>query len=236
MATIRCLRNSLSSANPAIRNIATKCVMPYLDIHTHIPVLEGEQTIPSWGLHPWHLTPAWEQELEELETQLAAYLGERRHAEQRGPTALVGECGLDSLCATPYPLQLAAFEAQIQLSERFELPLILHCVRAVDDVLRFRRGTTQPWIFHGFRGKPQQLRQLLDHGFYISFGFRHNTDSLRTCPSDRLFLETDDLPQPIASLYAAAAQLRGTSCLALSEQLWQNAEALFPAPSSSRDC
>lgn len=196
--------------------------MPYLDIHTHTPVLEGEQTIPSWGLHPWHLTSAWEQELAELQTQLAAYLGGHSRAGQPGPTALVGECGLDRLCATPYPLQLAAFEAQIRLSERLELPLILHCVRAVDDVLRFRRAAAQPWIFHGFRGKPQQLRQLLDHGFYISFGFRYNPDSLRACPSDRLFLETDDTPQPIAPLYAAAAQLRGTSPQALCEQLWQN--------------
>ena len=134
----------------------------------------------------------------------------------------MGECGLDRLCATPYDLQLAAFKAQIALSEELQSPLILHCVRALDDVLRLKRGTTQPWIWHGFRGKPQQLQQLLDHGFYISFGFRHNVDSLRQCPSDRLFFETDDLPAPIVPLYAIAAQLRNTTPEVLCEQVWKN--------------
>ena len=144
-----------------------------------------------------------------------------------GALSLIGECGLDRLCATPYDLQLAAFEAQIALSEELCRPIILHCVRALDDVLRLKRGTTQPWIWHGFRGKPQQLQQLLDHGFYVSFGFRHHADSLRACPSDRLFLETDDTPAPIAPLYATAAGLRATTEDELREQLWDNVNALF---------
>ena len=143
-----------------------------------------------------------------------------------GALSLIGECGLDRLCATPYDLQLAAFEAQIALSEELCRPIILHCVRALDDVLRLKRGTTQPWIWHGFRGKPQQLQQLLDHGFYVSFGFRHHADSLRACPSDRLFLETDDTPAPIAPLYATAAGLRATTEDELREQLWDNVNAL----------
>ncbi len=144
-----------------------------------------------------------------------------------GSLSLIGECGLDRLCATPYDLQLAAFEAQIALSEELCRPIILHCVRALDDVLRLKRGTTQPWIWHGFRGKPQQLQQLLDHGFYVSFGFRHHAESLRACPSDRLFLETDDTPAPIAPLYATAAGLRATTEDELREQLWDNVNALF---------
>ena len=144
-----------------------------------------------------------------------------------GALSLIGECGLDRLCATPYDLQLTAFEAQIALSEELCRPIILHCVRALDDVLRLKRGTTQPWIWHGFRGKPQQLQQLLDHGFYVSFGFRHHADSLRACPSDRLFLETDDTPSPIAPLYATAANLRATTDDELRGRLWDNVNALF---------
>lgn len=144
-----------------------------------------------------------------------------------GALSLIGECGLDRLCATPYDLQLAAFEAQIALSEELCRPIILHCVRALDDVLRLKRGTTQPWIWHGFRGKPQQLQQLLDHGFYVSFGFRHNADSLRFCPPNRFFLETDDTLAPIASLYNTASSLHATTPQALNEQLWENVNALF---------
>lgn len=185
--------------------------MLYLNIHTHTRTREDELHLPSFGLHPWHLTDHWEQELKAFE----------------GHSILIGECGLDRLCETPYELQLEAFQAQIHLSERLELPLVLHCVRALEDVLRLKRGTRQPWIFHGFRGKPQQLQQLLDHGFYISFGFRYNTESLRACPSDRLFLETDDSPEPIASLYETAAALRSTTVDALNNQLWQNLRELF---------
>lgn len=192
--------------------------MLYLNIHTHTRTREDELHLPSFGLHPWHLTDHWEQELKAFD----------------GHSILIGECGLDRLCETPYELQLKAFQAQIQLSERLELPLVLHCVRALDDTLRLKRGTRQPWIFHGFRGKSQQLQQLLDHGFYISFGFRHNTESLRACPSDRLFLETDDSPEPIASLYETAADLRATTADALNNQLWQNLkEIIRPSAFSS---
>lgn len=138
----------------------------------------------------------------------------------------IGECGLDRVCATPYDLQLSAFEAQIRFSEDLGCPLLLHCVRALDDILRLKRGTTQPWIWHGFRGKPQQLQQLLDHGFYVSFGFRHNVDSLRACPTDCLFLETDDTPESIAMLYAEVARIRQTTPEQLNEQCWENLTGL----------
>ena len=192
-------------------------VILYLNLHTHHPLSEDEATIPAFGLHPWYLTEDWKQDLSQL---IAA------HPE---PFFLVGECGLDRLCDIPYDRQLEAFEAQIAWSERLGCPLLLHCVHAVDDVLRLKRGTHQPWIYHGFRGKPQQLEQLLTHGFYVSFGFRHNADSLRTCPADRLFLETDDTPQPIAPLYVTAAQLRNTTSAALCEQLWHNLTMLRSA-------
>ena len=190
----------------------------YINIHTHVhPRGEGEATLPSLGLHPWHLTPDWQEQLAAIEAQLTT-----------APTAtLIGECGLDRACTTPYDLQLAAFQAQIALSERLQKPLILHCVRAIDDVLHLYRGTRQPWIWHGFRGKPQQLQQLITHGFYISFGFLHNADSLRACPRQRLFLETDEDPRPIALLYESAATLRSTTVEALNHQLWDNTQALF---------
>ena len=192
---------------------------PYLNFHTHHPTPEGEATILSFGLHPWHLTEDWLTQLKALTSHLSP---SPPNNSQIPP--FIGECGLDRLCPTPYPLQLAAFEAQIHLSERLCRPLVLHCVRAVDDVLRLHRGITQPWIWHGFRGKPQQMQQLLTHGFYLSFGFHFNPDSLRTCPAERLFLETDDDPRPVADLYATAATLRATTPEALNQQCWDNAQ------------
>ena len=201
----------------------------------------NECTVPSLGLHPWHLPSAERlaEELEALERQLLAGAAEGHERMPLSESAhsrdcktatfsrpFVGECGLDRLCDTPYDLQLTAFEAQIQLSERLARPLVLHCVRAIDDALRLHRDTRQPWIWHGFRGKPQQLQQLLDHGFYVSFGLRYNTESLRQCPPERLFLETDDEPSPIAPLYEQAAALLDTTTTALNEQCWSNLRLL----------
>ncbi|MBO4800642.1 MAG: TatD family hydrolase [Bacteroidaceae bacterium] len=187
----------------------------YLNFHTHTAPHEDEYAQPSAGLHPWHLKEDWPSELAILENRL-----------QENPTLFVGECGLDRLCDTPYDRQQAAFEAQITLSERYERPLVLHCVKSLDDVLRLKHGTRQPWIWHGFRGKPQQLRQLLQHDFYISFGFRHNPESLKACPLNRLFLETDDDPRPIASLYSTVAQLLSITPENLNAQLWKNLHQL----------
>lgn len=188
----------------------------YLNFHTHHPLASGEDTIPSFGLHPWYLSDRWQEDLDEI-------------VQNRDCSArfLIGECGLDRVCTTPYDRQLSAFEAQIALSEQWQRPLVLHCVRAFDDVLRLKRGTHQPWIYHGFRGKPQQLEQLLAHGFYVSFGFQHHAESLRICPAERLFLETDDRPEPIAPLYEQVAQHRKTTTAALREQLWHNVERIF---------
>ena len=184
--------------------------MDFLNIHTHHELPEGETTVLSVGLHPWHLTEDWMEKMPEIEQML-----------MKGDS-FVGECGLDRVCDTPYERQVAAFAEQIALSERLQRPLILHCVRALDDVLRLKRAASQTWVFHGFRGKPQQLRQLLDHGFYVSFGFRYNEESLMLCPLDRLFLETDDAPRSIVPLYESVARLRKISVVELQEQLWAN--------------
>lgn len=184
--------------------------MDFLNIHTHHELSEGEATVQSVGLHPWHLTEDWLERMPEIEQTLM-------HQE-----SFVGECGLDRVCDTPFERQLAAFTAQIALSERLQRPLILHCVRALDDVLRLKRTANQTWVFHGFRGKPQQLRQLLDHGFYVSFGFHYNEESLKLCPIDRLFLETDDAPRSIVPLYESVARQCNISLVELKEQLWAN--------------
>ena len=188
--------------------------MTLIDFHTHHPSRQGERVIldgtDTWGAHPWDL---------------------RFPPEERLAGAMaIGECGLDRLCSTPYEAQLEAFRRQIRLSEQFRKPLILHCVRAVDDVLRLRREeqARQPWLFHGFRGKPALMQQLLAHGLYLSFGFRHNEESLAACPADRLLLETDDDPRPVGLLYAEAARLRHTSFNELQDQMHENFRTLFP--------
>lgn len=202
--------------------------MDFLNIHTHHQLPEGETTIRSFGLHPWYLNEDWQERFKNETLKVESQIDERLR-DERATTdepLFIGECGLDRVCDTPYDRQLAAFEAHVDLSERLSLPLILHCVRALDDALRMKRGTRQPWVFHGFRGKPQQLRQLLDHDFYVSFGFHFNEESLKLCPADHLFLETDDAPHSIVPLYESVARLRHISVEELRQQVWTNLTAV----------
>ena len=64
--------------------------------------------------------------------------------------------------------------------------------RQVNDCVKKEFQPKQAWIWHGFRGKPEQAKQMLDKGLYLSFGEFYSDEAMRVVPDDRLFLETDD--------------------------------------------
>lgn len=106
----------------------------------------------------------------------------------------VGEVGLDKAQGTPLDIQQKELLKWIEISENRELPLILHIVRAFPEIitLKKRLSPKQPWIIHGFRGKPQLASELLRHGFYLSIGEKYNPDAVAVIPRDRLLLESDE--------------------------------------------
>lgn len=169
-----------------------------LDIHSHKPgegaiynlTIEELRVPPPYfkqkqwlsvGLHPWSLTEEWRKDF--LHVRKWAFLSQVK---------AIGESGLDKIIKSPY--QHEAFFAHVKLSEEVRKPLVIHCVKAVDEIIKIHKlfGPKQPWIFHGFRGKPQQAEQLLKEGFYLSFGEYFNLDSVQICPADKLCLETDE--------------------------------------------
>jgi TatD DNase family protein len=139
------------------------------------------------------------------------------------------EHGMDRRWDSPLPEQEAAFRLQVEESERNAKPLVIHCVRTLEEILRIRKEMRprQPWVMHGFRSKPQQLQSLLSAGIYVSFGLHYNQESLLLCPLEMMFLETDDIATPIEPLYREVAQLKGISVEALREKIWENANKLF---------
>ena len=190
--------------------------MFYIDFHTHkvpaekevVAIVEGRET---WGIHPWRADE--EFVVPDLSGKLA-----------------IGECGLDGLRGPSMERQEEVFIQQIKLSEEVEKPLIIHCVKALDRLLQLHKELKpkQMWMLHGFRGKPQQLRSLLDAGFFVSFGFAFNEESLRICPIDRLLLETDaDEERSIEELYNNVANLRGINSTNLLEAMTKNYLSLF---------
>ena len=106
----------------------------------------------------------------------------------------MGEVGLDKAQGTPLDIQQKELLKWIEISENRELPLILHIVRAFPEIIALKKQLSpkQPWIIHGFRGKPQLASELLRHGFYLSIGEKYNPEAVAVIPRDRLLLESDE--------------------------------------------
>ena len=141
----------------------------------------------------------------------------------------VGEAGLDKLAEASMELQLAVFKEQVKLSEKLGLPLIIHCVKAMEELLAVKKESRpqQPWIWHGFRGKPEQAVQLLKKGFYLSFGEYYPDETMQIVPDERLFLETDDSLLDIEDILCQAARVRGVEVEALREVIRRNIQNVF---------
>ena len=199
--------------------------MILLDIHTHniesdskTAILDSPDYIPeriiSLGIHPWNIDNGWKKSFHSIE-KLAT----------NSNVVAIGECGLDSLRSTATAeTQEEVFIAHARLAEKYGKPLIIHCVKAFDKLISLKRLILpqQTWIIHGFRGKPQQARQLARAGFYISLGEHFNPSTAKEIPADRLFVESDESMMPIADIYAAVAAARDITTGELAEQIERN--------------
>lgn len=191
------------------------------DIHTHhnavgdgvisIQNLLSEfDHIPSkgWysvGLHPWYL------QIDQINALPESFVV----AAGLSNVLAIGECGLDRVCETQMDLQRTVFLRQMILANEVGKPLIIHSVRAFDEILSMLRKhrVSVPVIFHGFRQSDQMAMKILHAGHFLSFG-RHLmlpsvAEVFRKLPADRVFLETDDADVSLIDIYSAAASIRG---------------------------
>ena len=108
---------------------------------------------------------------------------------------MIGEAGIDKVnSSVPLELQVEVMREHIRLSELVRKPLIIHCVKGVDEILALRKESqaTLPWILHGFRGGVEQWRQLSRAGIWVSIGLRYNEQLIQALPANHLLLESDD--------------------------------------------
>jgi TatD DNase family protein len=144
----------------------------------------------SCGIHPWN---AAEADIEQLEKILS----------DPGVVA-VGEVGLDKLKGSDLNVQIKVFRQQIELATDKGKPLIIHCVKAWEELIALYkeyRKYSVPWIIHGYRGNPDQTRQLAKIGFKFSIGEKYNADSLKHIPINDIFCETDMSDIAICKIY-----------------------------------
>lgn len=182
------------------------------DIHTHrADACEAVISVNPWefcpmdglcysvGIHPWQVGRATEADFDRL-----------AECATSGNVLMIGECGIDKLRGGDLPMQMSVLERHIALSEQVCKPLVLHCVRASNELCRLRRvlRPRMPWVVHGFRGNARVAGQLLDAGFYLSYGERFNPEALAITPADRLLAETDESLLPIDEIHRRLAAAR----------------------------
>ncbi len=228
-------------------------VSPFIDIHTHqlkpkeknnIVVLnqtirdnfsdtvsdaEKYFTYRTFGLHPWYLDKKkYEVGLEKLQALL-----------QENKIIAIGECGLDKLRGPDLDFQISVFEMQLQLAKKYNRPVIIHCVRAFNELIEIKKKEKPSvlLIMHGFNNNKNILKQLINAGFYISLGTailkedEKNAHDWRVkiniMPLEKLFFETDDSGENIEVIYNRAAIFLDISLEALKTQIKKNFERVF---------
>jgi TatD DNase family protein len=213
--------------------------MTYFNLHTHkhtndantVELVnqypwEFDANIPlySIGIHPWYIDAIrLENDLQFIEDKL-----------QLPECLALGECGLDKRIEVPMSLQIEVFEKQIALAEKYRKPLVLHLVAAFDELIEIknRLNISVPIIIHGFSKNKQVAKQLLEHGFYLSFGkyLLRNPDLkevFETVPNDKFFLETDTIEETLKEVYQLASVYKNKSIAEMQDSVANNWKTVF---------
>lgn len=149
----------------------------------------------SVGIHPW-LTG--QDNIEETMSMLDKIA-------TRNDVEAIGEAGIDRLRGAAENIQTHIFVHHIKLAEHTGKPLIIHCVKALDIIIRLHKEhrPSSTWIIHGFRGNAETARQLTSRGIYLSLGEKFNPDAILNIPPHLLLAETDESHTSINSIAAA---------------------------------
>jgi TatD DNase family protein len=212
--------------------------MYFFDVHTHTfskdkNVFSIVNTYPnsssftqpfSIGIHPWFLKKdKIEEELVLVENKL-----------QNKNCFALGECGLDTLIAVDFELQKEVFQKQFQLSEKYKKPLIIHCVKAHQEIIEIKKEVNpkQVWILHGFNKKKQLAESLLKNGIILSFGSaiienKKLQEVFLELPISSILLETDASELEIQEIYQKASEIKNSSLTDLQLAIYQNFKRIF---------
>jgi TatD DNase family protein len=208
----------------------------------------GIRVIYALGIHPWQVAKIDLTGEEEAFATLEHLLSQRDCA-----LAAVGECGLDyarTQQIADRDAQMRFFVRHLKLARRFDLPLTIHGVKASTALLQaLDRFPPPPSAIHGFSGSAELAQEFLKRGHSLGFGgiltnseARRVVQALKSCPAQRMLLESDDLParhwprftassSPFLDIANKVAQIRGEPLQEIAHRTWDNACRLFRLPS-----
>ena len=187
------------------------------------------------GLHPMFIH---EENREALEKELSA-----------GGVIAVGETGLDYYNSRKERAeQISVFKYQLNLAIEYDLPVIIHCRKAYDDLLKICKEFPRiNGVIHSCSCSSEQIKPFLELGYYISFsGTITRNKSLKVkklaavVPLDKMLVETDSPfigtrnhpvpsvePAHIPEIIESIAEIKGETLDVVEEIVEKNAIKLF---------
>ena len=196
----------------------------------------------SVGLHP----------LEAKKWELNSKSILRKSAQEDKRVVAIGELGLDFFKSDNKTQQIDALIPQMELASELELPVIIHCRDAANEMIEicndlFKKGTCPKGVLHCWTGTPQEMKQFLDLGFYISFSgivtfpkAHEIHECAKLVPNDKFLIETDSpflAPVPhrgkrnepafVENVANCMADLRSTELTTIAKESSKNAKDLF---------
>jgi TatD DNase family protein len=193
------------------------------------------------GLHPNDKTYDSEFTINEYEK----LLGSKK-------VVAIGEVGLDYYrIVNPAEKQKEVFKQFIELAIKKELPLIIHCRDAHDDLVSILKSylmshkLSANGVIHSFTGSADQAKKFLDLGFYIGLNgiitFSDDcAEMVSQIPLEKILLETDapylapppfrgKRNEPLYVKYVAEkiAEIKNEPIEKVDEITTQNAKKLF---------
>ena len=202
-----------------------KFVIHSLFLHEHQDFIEKENLLYTIGLHPWYA-----DKLSEYET-----IARLEEIVAKKKIIALGEAGLDKIKGAEWNIQEKIVNIHIEIAAKYNLPLIIHSVRAHNEVIKIRKDsrTENPWVIHLFSGSEEIAHDFIRHGCYLSIG-HHVLDKksriasyLNKLPIEKIFLETDDFTIDIEDIYAKVAGLYKVDLSFLKQQMIRNLNVLL---------
>ncbi|WP_447556526.1 TatD family hydrolase [Vreelandella sp. EE22] len=148
------------------------------------------------GLHPYFVDEHDPEDLARLDEQLHV------------PGVVgVGECGIDARFDQSLERQWHYFDSQLKLAKSHHLPVVIHCVKANDEVGKRLHQLALPraGLIHAFSGSYEQASKFLDLGYVLGLGGAATYDRaqrlhrvIKQLPSDAFVLETDSPDMPLS--------------------------------------
>lgn len=198
----------------------SEVVIQSLFLQDNLITAKSDKIFFTAGLHPWHADLLSELEIVERLKKLV----------ESKLVIAVGETGLDKLKGPSLKIQTEVFKTHIEVAEKYNLPLIIHSVKAHNEILKLKIDLKSkvPWVIHHFNGSKQIAFDFINHGFYLSLSYHINNENSRLSeylsllPLDKIFLETDDFDIDIKSLYKITAEKFDISVTELTKQIITN--------------